>query len=114
MSELWRPATTKELAEAGAIRGTMWIRVPQAEADVLLAKMVRGLVRSLLPVGEKPTIEAFARLSCDERAVMNLCFTMGEYLASEVQPCSHPASAIVSSSEGTNYCGECAKEADND
>ena len=27
------------------------------------------------------------------------------------QPCGHPTSAIVSSGEGTHYCGECEREA---
>ena len=28
----------------------------------------------------------------------------------QIQPCGHPLSAIVGSDEGTNYCGECAKD----
>ena len=29
-----------------------------------------------------------------------------------IQSCGHPRSAIVSGDEGTNYCGECAKESE--
>lgn len=31
------------------------------------------------------------------------CYAMGD-----VQPCGHPAQAVVPSDEGTNYCGWCA------
>ncbi len=33
------------------------------------------------------------------------------WLERDTQPCGHPRSAIVSSDEGTHYCGACAKEA---
>lgn len=29
----------------------------------------------------------------------------------KLMPCGHPQSAVVSSDEGTNYCGECERKA---
>lgn len=43
-----------------------------------------------------------------EQATMEL---MQERFKNELQPCGHPKSAVVSSDEGTSYCGECEREA---
>lgn len=32
----------------------------------------------------------------------------------DTMPCGHPVSAVVSSEEGTSYCGECARESRQD
>lgn len=38
------------------------------------------------------------------------CGKFPAWIDEDIMPCGHPKSAIISSKEGTNYCGECEKE----
>lgn len=86
--------------EHGSMRDALNVaiaRLKAQEADVRLARAVRKAVKRNFDNDELADV-IFKVMLKEQNALA----------AEQQQPCGHPASAIVSSDEGTHYCADCA------